>query len=230
MDLHAVQYNVLMMRKLVLAITVFVMPAVLAYASNLQFTPQGMMSWKARSFKGHTQYKLAHSKQKITLHAECNDSASGLFLKQDIDLEATPIIEWEWRVDNVFAALKDERTKPGDDYPARIYVVKKNGLLPWRTRAINYVWSSHMAKGSDWPNAFASQAHMVAVRAGKPPEPGMWVTERRNIREDFRRYHGIELREIDVVAIMTDCDNRSANAQAWYGAIRFLPAQVNRRN
>jgi hypothetical protein len=63
---------------------------------------------------------------------------------------------------------------------------------------------------------------MVALRSGAPPAPGEWVTERRNIREDFRRYHGREVERIDAVAIMTDCDNRNATAEAWYGTVRFL--------
>jgi hypothetical protein len=50
------------------------------------------------------------------------------------------------------------------------------------------------------------------------------VTERRNLRDDFKRYHGLDVEAIDAVAIMTDCDNRAAKASAWYGGVRFLPA------
>jgi hypothetical protein len=61
---------------------------------------------------------------------------------------------------------------------------------------------------------------MVALRSG--PGDG-WVTERRNLREDFRRLHGVDVERIDAVAIMTDCDDRGTAAQAWYGGLRFLP-------
>ncbi|MBK8909059.1 MAG: DUF3047 domain-containing protein [Rhodospirillales bacterium] len=79
-----------------------------------------------------------------------------------------------------------------------------------------------MPAGASWPNPFASQAHMVALRSGAPAAPGQWVTERRNIREDFRRFHGQDVERIDAVAVMSDCDNRNASAEAWYGRIRFL--------
>ena len=194
-----------------------------APASALQFSPQEMSLWRSESFKGHTLYALAMAADRPALRARCDASASGLFLDQTIDLMQTPIIEWSWRVSQPLNHSADERTKTGDDYAARIYVVKKDGLFPWRTRAINYVWSSRMPENVDWPNAYARQAHMIAVRSGSSPALGAWVTERRNVREDFRRYHGVDLAEIDLVAIMTDCDDQGSTAEAWYGDIRFLP-------
>jgi hypothetical protein len=190
-----------------------------SFAAALEFTPRDILAWQSESFQGETAYTIEGE----ALKARCSNSASGLFLKQRIDLRVTPVIEWSWRVDAVFDASVDEKIKAGDDFPARLYVVREGGIAVWRTRAINYVWASAMPPGSSWPNPFASQAHMVALRSGAPPAPGEWVTERRNIREDFRRYHGRDVERIDAVAIMTDCDNRGGTAEAWYGPVRFLP-------
>lgn len=192
-----------------------------AYA-DVTWTPSAIAQWERQVFKSMTEYNLVKSDGREALHARCNSSASGLFLKRAIDLTDTPVLEWSWRVDAALQAGADERTRAGDDYAARIYVVRDGGLLPWQTRAVNYVWSSSMPKGSDWPNAYASQARMIALQSGSPPKPGGWQTERRNVRDDFRTYHGIELGKIDAVAIMTDCDDRRTTAEAWYGEIRFL--------
>lgn len=202
---------------LTLAMLALAMPAV---AEPLAFTPREILAtWQRESFQGETAYALDGE----ALRARCRDSASGLFLRQTIDLRATPVIEWSWRVDAVFDGAVDETSKAGDDFPARLYVVRENPVLVWRTRALNYVWASAMPAGASWPNPFAAQAEMVALRSGAPATPGQWVSERRNIREDFRRYHGQEVDRIDAVAIMTDCDNRGGTAEAWYGPIRFLP-------
>lgn len=189
-----------------------------SFASPLEFAPRDILAWQRESFQGETAYEMDGD----ALRARCSDSASGHFLKREIDLRLTPIIEWSWRVDTVFDGPVDERSKAGDDFPARLYVVRDGGVAIWRTRAINYVWASVAPAGSSWPNPFASQAHMVALRSGVPAAPGEWVTERRNIRDDFRRYHGRDVETIDAVAIMTDCDNRGAAAEAWYGAVRLL--------
>lgn len=192
-------------------------------ASALQFSPQDISLWRNESFKGQTLYTADTAADRPALRARCDASASGLFREQTIDLAQTPVIEWSWRVSQPLNHSADERTKAGDDYAARIYLVKKDGLFPWRTRAINYVWSSRMPENADWPNAYARQAHMIAVRSASSPALGAWVTERRNVREDFRRYHGVDLAQIDLIAIMTDCDDQGSTAEAWYGAIRFLP-------
>lgn len=185
------------------------------------FSPDAIARWRAHAFAGQTSYRLVETDAGPAVHARCDRAASGLFLDAPVDLRETPILEWTWRVDATLDPAVDETTRAGDDFPARLYVVQGGGLLRWRTRALNYVWASGQPAGADWPNPFAAQAHMIAVRSGPG---GGWRTERRDVREDFRRFHGRDVDVIDAVAIMTDCDNRGVTAEAWYGAIRFLPA------
>jgi hypothetical protein len=196
-----------------------------AVASGLEFTPHDMQRWRQHSFSGMTEYGLTKINDRYAMHANCSASASGLFFEGKIDLRKTPILEWSWRVDAAFPASINETARAGDDYPARVYVVKDGGIMRWRTRAMNYVWASAMPQGSDWPNAYAPQARMVALRSGPPDTPGEWKTERRNVRDDFRRFHGMEVDSIDAVALMTDCDDLGTTAEAWYGTLRFLPAE-----
>jgi hypothetical protein len=194
--------------------------AVAGAAAAETFAPADIAGWRRHAFAGETAYALDAIDGEAAVAARCADSASGLFLERAVDLTRTPVIEWRWRVARTFPPGPDEATKAGDDYPARLYVVKDGGLLRWRTLALNYVWASAKPAGADWPNAYASQARMIALRSG--PREG-WATERRNLREDFRRFHGVDLDRIDAVAIMTDCDDRGTGAEAWYGSIRFLP-------
>lgn len=193
-----------------------------APAGALEWTPSEMLGWETRQFQGQTTYGLTHAESGSVLHAQCGQSASGLYRRQKIDLTRTPVIEWSWRVDKVFDPPRDERLKSNDDYAARIYLVVDGGMLAWRTRVINYVWASGMPSGADWPNAYAAQARMIAVRSGPPADPGEWQHERRDVRADFKRFHGIDALAIDAIAIMTDCDDRATTAEAWYGTIRFV--------
>ncbi|SFL65039.1 Protein of unknown function [Desulfomicrobium norvegicum] len=71
-----------------------------------------------------------------------------------------------------------------------------------------------------WPNAFTSNAHMIAVQSGESALGGM-MTEKRNIRDDWKLAFGEDIEEIDAVAIMTDTDNSGQWARAWYGQPRF---------
>jgi hypothetical protein len=190
--------------------------------AEISFAPSDIMRWEPHSFAGTTDYRLVEIDGRQAVEASCTDStASGLFHRRDIDLSRTPIVEWEWRVDETWTGI-DETTRSGDDYAARVYLVEEAPLLRWRTRAMNYVWSSTREPGDDWPNAFASQARMIAVAGSQDAGQG-WRTERRNVLEDFRRYHDREPGRINTVAVMTDCDNTRQRTRAWYGSIRFLP-------
>ena len=201
---------------------VLMLPGAAAAAQNLHFAPADILDWQTHSFNGETEYTRAERDGEHAVHARCNDSTgSGHVLQKKIDLDETPIMEWRWRVDAVYEGL-DPHSKEGDDYPARIYVVDRHSVLRWRTRAINYVWANTQPEGSDWANPFTDRAHMLAVASGVPEDKG-WRSQRRNLREDFQRFHDRKLDSINVVAIMTDCDNAGQTAEAWYGAIRFLP-------
>jgi len=106
-----------------------------------------------------------------------------------IDLFETPFLNWSWKIDNALPNL-DETIKDGDDYAARIYVVKDGGWKIWNTLALNYVWSSNQDKDAQWNNAFVGDnAKMYAIR-GESDALEIWVTEKRNVYLDMIEQFG----------------------------------------
>ena len=184
-----------------------------------RFSSGDLAGWEAKVFSGETEYRVLPQGDHKHLRAHSKGTASGLFRKIQIDLSKTPYLNWRWKVDNVMQGL-DERTRAGDDYPARVYVVVSGGMFFWKTRALNYVWSNNQAVGSAWPNAFTSNAYMVAVQTGTA-NLGQWREQKRHVRDDFKRYFGSDIITIDAVAIMTDADNSGREATAYYGDIYF---------
>ena len=133
------------------------------------FSKDQLDGWENKEFKGKTQYRLSKIDTLTVLKADSHGSASGLFKKQRIDLHKTPYLNWQWRIENRLDNLH-EQEKSGDDYAARIYVLVSGGWAFWRTRGINYVWSSVSAKGQTWPNAFAGdKVMMLALRSAEDP-------------------------------------------------------------
>jgi hypothetical protein len=182
----------------------------------------GILAWRTERFVGETRYALDPDAGRPAVRADSVASASGLVREIEVDLEATPVLSWSWKVGNLLEGV-DETRKEGDDYPARVYVVFEDGRW-WdpRPRSLTYVWSSSQPRGSTWPNAFTERVIMVAVRDTSDPL-GTWVEERRNVREDIRQLFGEEVTSVKAVAIMTDTDNSGQRATAWYGDIAFAP-------
>ncbi len=199
------------------------LPAMTAMADNPvpvgEFSTGKLDGWTEKSFAGHTDYQLVALDGQTVLQARSKAAASGLVRKIKIDLGKTPYLNWRWKIDATLGH-PDERSKQGDDYPARVYVVFSGGAFFWRTRALTYVWSSSQPKGAQWANAYTGNVRMIAVRSGQALK-GQWVTERRNIRADFKLLFGTDIRYLDAVAVMSDTDNTGGEALAWYGDIYF---------
>jgi len=184
-----------------------------------EFSAGDLNGWVEKSFSGKTTYRIVETGTGKALEAISKNSASGLFREITIDLTKTPCLTWAWKVDASLGGL-DETSKAGDDYSARVYVIFSGGLFPWNTRTFSYVWSGSQPVGTRWPNAFVANATIVAVQSGDDAA-GRWVSQSRNIVEDYRRFVGDEIKQADAVAIMTDTDNSGRSASAWYGDIRF---------
>ena len=173
-------------------------------------------NWQTKSFAGETYYNVEENDKQPSIHATSQAAASGLFYKIDYNPRQYPILSWSWKIDHVLSK-GDARSKDGDDYAARVYVVFPSWLF-WKTRALNYVWANKLPRETMIANAFTANAMMIAVRSGSA-ETGQWLTEQRNIVEDFKQAFGEEPPMAGAIAIMTDTDNTGETASAWYGPI-----------
>ncbi|MDB1123979.1 DUF3047 domain-containing protein [Vibrio algarum] len=224
--------NATSIRRLLLTSLIFNVS--LTHASVLEFnltefSLHDLSNWETKSFNGHTDYQTIDIDNLSVLKAYSNDSASGLALERKIDLLKTPFINWSWRIENRLTEM-NEQTKEGDDYAARIYLIIDGGWAVWNTKALNFVWSSNQAKGTNWNNAYAGDnAKMVAIR-GKEAERKKWYTEKQNVYQSLIEAFGDKgseeknlnaYRYIDVTAIMTDTDDSHQSTTAYYGDIIF---------
>jgi len=200
--------------------------------------------WEPLAFpriERHTAYRLVADEGTLVVRANADASASGLIRRVEVDLNRHPFLAWRWKVAGVVASA-DATRKDGDDYAARIYVAFKYdpNRVSWFNRAkyaliklvygeypphagINYVWDNHLAPGTVLPNAYTDRVRMIVVRSGNAAA-NQWVSEERNVLEDYRRTYGEEPPPVSGVAIMTDTDDTGSKAVAWYGDIVFRPA------
>lgn len=181
-----------------------------------RFATEGLKGWESKSFKGETTYTIVQEDGKTVLKAHAKGAASGLSKKLKFNPQTYRYLKWSWKIAGTVAG-GNEKTKQGDDYAARVYVVFP-GRFFWQMRALNYIWANKLTKGEFVPNAFTSNAMLLAVQSG-PAKAGQWITEQRDILADYRRVFGEDPPEAGAIAIMTDTDNTGAEATAWYGEI-----------
>lgn len=200
------------------------------------------VGWEPLTFKKiprSTRYRVVRDGEGWVLEARSEAAASALYRPLDLDLQAHPRLTWRWKVANVLVN-GDARTKKGDDYPARVYVAFRYdparatawekatygayrlfyGTYPPRT-ALNYIWDNRLPPGTMLDNAYTARAKMIVVRSGAA-DVGRWLTETRNVLDDYRRLFGGDPPPIAGVAVMTDTDDTGERAVAWYDALAFL--------
>jgi hypothetical protein len=137
----------------------------------------------------------------------------------EVDLHRTPILEWSWKVVTLPAG-GDSRRKETDDQAGQVYVVWPRFPKMVRSRIIGYIWDTTAPAGTVVRSEKTGMITYVILRSG-PDGLGRWITERRNVVEDFRRIYGEEPDSPGAVSIAIDSNDVDGTAEALIGAIRF---------
>ncbi len=196
-----------------------------SFASEIKvfdFTETELSELQVRKVRGadnKTIYSVGKNENGNFLKSEANNAASGLGKEIIIDLNKTPFINITWKIEQDLNGIK-ENSKKGHDFAARVFVIKKTGATPLSNRAINYVFSSNNDVGLNWPSPYTKKS-IDKVLASTKKNMNEWVTVKANVKEDFKRYHNLDVKELNGVAIMSDTDNSKMKSIAYFQNIYF---------
>ena len=174
---------------------------------------------KIRGAKNKTIYSVGSNENGNFLKAIADNAASGLGKEINIDLNKTPFVNITWKIEKDLQGLK-ENTKKGHDFAARVFVIKKTGATPLSNRAINYVFSSNSEVGLNSPSPYTKKS-IDNVLATTKENLNKWVTVKANVKEDFKRFHNLNVNQLDGLAIMVDTDNSKMKAISYFQNIYF---------
>ena len=189
--------------KILFLITLFSGPVVGENIYIFDFTEQELSELDVRKVRGadnNTVYTVGSNERGNYLKAVANNAASGLGKEVKIDLNKTPFINITWKIEKDLPGIK-ENTKKGHDFAARVFVIKKTGATPLSNRAINYVFSSNNEIGFNSPSPYTKKS-IDNVLASTKKNPDEWVTVKANVKEDFKKFHDLDVNELDGLAIM----------------------------
>ncbi len=186
------------------------------------FTEEELNSLEVRKVRGadaKTLYSIGNNENGSYLKAVAENAASGVGKEIKINLDKTPFINITWKIEKDLKGIK-ENTKKGHDFAARVFVIKKTGATPLSNRAINYVFSSNSNVGETWSSPYTKKS-IDSVLASTKSNLNEWVTVRANVKEDFKKFHDLDVEELSGIAIMADTDNSKLTAVSYYQNIFF---------
>ena len=197
----------------------------IAYAESIkvfEFSEKELSELKVRKVRGadnKTVYSVGSNESGNFFKAVADNAASGLGKEMKIDLNKTPFINITWKIEQDLKGIKED-TKKGHDFAARVFAVKKTGATPLSNRAINYVFSSNSEIGKNWPSPYTKKS-IDNVLASTKDNLNVWVTVKANVKDDFKKFHDLDIDELDGLAIMSDTDNSKMKSVAYYQNIFF---------
>ena len=155
----------------------------------------------------------------LHLKSAGDSSNLSLELKGRVSLKDTPVLEWRWKV-VALPAGADSRKKETDDQAAQLYLTWPRFPEAVRSRIIGYVWDTTAPAGTIVKSQKTGTVTYVVVRSG-PAELGRWLTERRDVRQDFKQIYGEEPEDPAVISIGIDSDDVQGTAESYLGSIVF---------
>ena len=214
-----------MFRFLFKLILVIALSQTTLYAEDIkvfEFTDKELSELTVRKVRGadnKTEYSVGSNENGNYLKAIADNAASGLGKEIKIDLNKTPFINITWKIEKDIPGI-DETAKKGHDFAARVFVIKKTGATALSNRAVNYVFSSNQDVGSNSPSPYTKKS-IDNVLATTKTNLNEWVTVKANVKEDFKKFHNLDVNELDGIAIMSDTDNSKKKSITYYQNIYF---------
>lgn len=154
------------------------------------------------------------------LHLKSDGDGSTISKEIKVDLKEYPVLEWRWKA----VALPkggDSRRKDADDQGAQVYVAFPRFPTAVRSRIIGYVWDTTAPAGITAKSEKTGTVTYVIMRSG-PAELGRWISETRNVYEDYKRIYGEEPGEpVGAVSVAIDSNDTRSTAESFVGEIRF---------
>ena len=151
-----------------------------------------------------------------SMRFETHDGGSMLFRHVDIDLAAYPMLAWRWFIELPNHSPLDERTREGDDHPARLFLrfVTERG----EKRAMEVIWGNKLKPG-DY-KYISGFPHFVAD-AGDD-RVGRWLDEKIDLAavydeiwKDAAPTHLVD------VAVFCDSDDTHTASISYFAYVRL---------
>ena len=177
--------------------------------------------WKTQSW-GSPKYEFEVVSENPTrvLHLVSNGDSSTINKDIKIDCKDYPVLQWRWKAVELPKG-GDARKKATDDQALQIYITFPRFPNAVRSRVIGYIWDTTAPAGTIVKSQKTGLVTYVVMRSGGA-DIGKWVTETRNVCEDYRKIYGEEPEEkVEALSIGIDSDDTRSRAEGYAGEILF---------
>jgi hypothetical protein len=171
--------------------------------------------WHVKERSGKAVFAVVRDEGVAAVRLRSADTSFSLQKEADIDLRQHPVLTWKWKVTKLPDG-GDFRRSDTDDQAAQLFLAFS------KTRAIVYIWDTTAPQGTmgDAAAPYFMSIKAVVVRSGKAGI-GSWITESRNVYDDYRKLFGEEPGAIRGVRIQINSQHTGTSAESSFADIAF---------
>jgi hypothetical protein len=171
--------------------------------------------WKIKERSGKADFAVVDDDGIAAVRLRSANTSFSLQKEVDVDLKQYGLLTWKWKVTKLPEG-GDFRKSGTDDQAAQLFLAFS------RTRAIVYLWDATAPQGTIGNAAapFFMSVKAVVVRSGTTGS-GSWLTETRNVYDDYRKLFGEEPGNVRGVRIQINSQHTGTSAESYFAAVAF---------
>lgn len=172
--------------------------------------------WQLREKKGKADCAVLQDGDISALRLRSEVTSFALQKAIDVNPLLYPVLSWKWKVTKLPQG-GDFRKSNADDQAAQIFLAFSN------RKTIAYIWDSTAPAGSVEDTCgipFVSVKTLV-VRSG-PDQAGRWITETRNVMEDYKTLYGDEPPVLSGIRIQINSQHTASSGESFFADLVFL--------
>jgi hypothetical protein len=178
--------------------------------------------WKGQQWGSPAyDFTIEEDGGKKVFHMRSKDEGSTISkeIKGKVNLKETPTLEWSWKMVTLPKG-GNSCVKATDDQAGQVFVTWPRFPEQVRSRIIGYVWDTTQPAGTVCKSEKTGMVTYVVVRSG-PADVGKWLTEQRNVREDFKKIYGEEPENPGAISLSIDSNDTHTQSESFVGALAF---------
>jgi hypothetical protein len=171
--------------------------------------------WQLKEKSGKADVAAVKDDGIAAVRLRSADTSFSLQKEVRVDLKQYPVLTWKWKVTKLPAG-GDFRKSSADDQAAQLFLAFS------KTRAIVYIWDTAAPQG-EMGNAaapFFMSIKAIVVRSGKS-DIGTWLTETRNVYDDYKKLFGEEPAEVAGVRLQINSQHTGTSAESFFADVAF---------
>lgn len=176
--------------------------------------------WTLDKKVGNPEIRVEEEEGRTYVRFFADKASFGLRKELSLDIKEYPYLHWRWKVTRL-PEKGDFTQKATDDQAAQVYVLFPRFPAKVNTEIVGYLWESQgKNKGKEGPSPAWSKSKVIVLQAG-PEKLNQWVTEKRNVYEDYKRLFQKDPPKVGAVSIYINTQHTQGLGESCFGEIYF---------